>query len=608
MIQNYKKKNNFLIFNFYKWLIHENINIKLAFFLLIFSFFAAIFTFLSFTNSLPFITSTPRLVISILTIDLLLLLFLCFKVIRRIIKIWIARKKGYAGSKISIKYILVFGLLALIPAVSVAIFSSFFFHLGIKTWFGEKVQKVFEESTNVANAYLNVHYQNIRSDITSMSNEIDNQFDFIFLDLKKLNVFLNRQVETRALTEGFIFKKNGAVIARAGFTISTTPDLITNYEMIQADKGNVIFTSKRSDRVRALIKLNKIINTYLVIGRFVDPTIINQVASVKLAAKSYNELLAQRTRIELNFYIVFILISLLILFIAVLMGLAFADNLINPISNLIHTSNLIKKGNLTAKVPQIDSKDEMSLLIKRFNEMTSTLEKQQKELRKRERNSAWSDIARRIAHEIKNPLTPIQLSAEFLKKNSKSSEYRNYASIIVKQVSSIEKMVDEFSKFARLPKPNIGKCNLNQMCKHLLLLHKRANPMIHFSIKSKKSQIHFNADESQISMAINNIIQNSIESVNQKHNKSKKNSGEISLLISKKLKKIIVQVNDNGIGLPNSNVKDRILEPYITTKSKGTGLGLAIVLKIIEQHNGTFSIFNNKINGASSLIELPKNI
>ena len=93
MIQNYKKKNNFLIFKFYKWLIHENINIKLALFLLIFSFFAAIFTFLSFTNSLPFITSTPRLVISILTIDLLLLLFLCFKVIRRIIKIWIARKK-----------------------------------------------------------------------------------------------------------------------------------------------------------------------------------------------------------------------------------------------------------------------------------------------------------------------------------------------------------------------------------------------------------------------------------------------------------------------------------------------------------------------------------
>ena len=130
MIQNYKKKNNFLIFKFYKWLIHENINIKLALFLLFFSFFAAIITFLSFTNSLPFVTSSPKIVISILSFDLALLLFLCFKVIRRIVKIWIAKKKGYAGSKISIKYVLVFGLLALIPAVSVGIFSTFFFHLG----------------------------------------------------------------------------------------------------------------------------------------------------------------------------------------------------------------------------------------------------------------------------------------------------------------------------------------------------------------------------------------------------------------------------------------------------------------------------------------------
>ena len=121
-------------------------------------------------------------------------------------------------------------------------------------------------------------------------------------------------------------------------------------------------------------------------------------------------------------------------------------------------------------------------------------------------------------------------------------------------------------------------------------------------------EFFFDADESQISMVINNIIQNSIESVNQKYNKSKKNLGKINLLISKKLEKIIVKVNDNGIGLPNSDIKDKLLEPYITTKSNGTGLGLAIVLKIIQQHNGTFSISNNKNSGASSLIELPKNI
>ena len=245
--------------------------------------------------------------------------------------------------------------------------------------------------------------------------------------------------------------------------------------------------------------------------------IMNQVNSVRIAANSYNDLLSQKNRIEIHFYIVFVLINLLILFIAILIGLAFADNLINPITNLINTSNLIKKGNLKAKVPQINTKDEMSLLIKRFNEMTSTLGKQRTELGKRERNSAWSDIARRIAHEIKNPLTPIQLSAEFLKKNSKSSEYRNYASIIVKQVSSIEKMVDEFSKFARLPKPIFNKCDLNLICSELFLLHKKANPMIDFSIKSNSQKIYCNVDGSQISMAINNLIKNSIESINQKY-------------------------------------------------------------------------------------------
>ena len=364
MIQNIKKTNNSLFKKTYQWLIEEKVNINLALFLIIISFFAAILTFLSFTNSIPFIKSSPKIVISILTSDLILLLFICFKVVKRIVKVLIARKRGYVGSKISTKYISVFGLLALVPAISVAVFSTFFFNLGMKAWFSEKVQKVFEESTSVANAYLNEHYQNISSDIVNMANAIDNQFDFVFLDVKKLNDFIDKQVEMRELTESFIIKKNGVVIASGGFLISLTPDIITEVEMSQADTGNVIFTSKRTDRVRALIKLNKIKNSYLVVGRFVDPMIMNQVNSVRIAAYSYNDLLSQKDRIEIHFYIVFVLINLLILFIAILIGLVFADNLINPITNLINTSNLIKKGNLKVKVPQIDTKDEMSLLIK----------------------------------------------------------------------------------------------------------------------------------------------------------------------------------------------------------------------------------------------------
>ena len=188
----------------------------------------------------------------------------------------------------------------------------------------------------------------------------------IFLDLNKLYEFVTSQVSSRELTELFIFKKNGAVIAKAGFTISSTPDLITENELILAESGDVIFTSKRTDRLRALIKLKTIKNAYLSIGRFVDPQIINQINSVKTATKSYNELIKKRTKIEINFYIVFILISLLILLIAILIALYFADNLITPISNLIRTSNLIKKGNLSVQVPQVSTKDEMGLLIKTF--------------------------------------------------------------------------------------------------------------------------------------------------------------------------------------------------------------------------------------------------
>ena len=135
------------------------------------------------------------------------------------------------------------------------------------------------------------------------------------------------------------------------------------------------------------------------------------------------------------------------------------------------TANKIKSGNLSAKVPQISSKDEMSLLIKTFNQMTERLKDQRSELQKRERNAAWSDIAQRIAHEIKNPLTPIQLSAEYLKSKSKNKEDKSYANTIIKKVSSIESMVDEFSKFAKLPKPELKKTRLNILCSDLIFFH-----------------------------------------------------------------------------------------------------------------------------------------
>ena len=587
------------------WFKKPSTNRKITILLIILSFIASIITYLVFTNSLPFFKTTPTIAITTISIDTILLLCLCFKVVRKIILTWVDRKKGTVGSKISTKFILTFALLVLIPTITLSIFSSLFFNISMKGWFNERVLRIAEQSNMIADAYYKEHIQSIKSDASTMGKEIDEEFNTIFLDLNKLNNFVYKQIKLRELTEAFIFRKGGVVLAKGGFTISTTPDVITVFDLIEADKGDVVLTSKRKDRVRALIKLQNIQNTYLSVGRFIDPQIIAQIQSVNDESMVYKKLYEQRNNIQTNFYMVFILISLLILLISILIGLLFADTLIRPITNLIKTSNQIKSGNLSVKVPQISTKDEMSLLIKTFNGMTDKLKTQRVELKKRERNAAWSDIARRIAHEIKNPLTPIQLSAEYLRSKSKNKEDKSYANTIISKVSTIENMVDEFSKFAKLPKPKFDNVNLNKLCSDLILFHKKSNKNINFISPNTKNGFIMNIDELQMSMAISNLIQNSVESINEHKIKNQKFIGKIKLSIYFKKNYVYIKIEDNGGGLPKNFPKNKILEPYITTKKKGTGLSLAIVLRIIEEHSGNFHIEDNKV-GASTIIGLPR--
>ena len=596
-----------LITKLRSWLYKPSINRKITVILIILSIIAPIITFLVFSNSLPFVETTSRIAIVTLTIDVILLFGLCYKVVRKIVKTWIDRRRGVVGSKISTKFILTFALLVLIPTITLATFSSLFFNIGMKSWLNDRVLRIAEESNIVAEAYLKEHRENIKNDALAMSQELNETFNTIFLDLNKLNAYIDTQIELRELTEAFIFDSRGTVLAKGGFTISSTLDVITEFEIGGADSGKVIFIGKRKDRVRALIKLQKLQNVYLSIGRFIDPQIMSQIQNVKNESIIYKNLFEQRKKIESNFYMVFILISLLILLISILIGLLFADNLINPITNLIKTSNQIKSGNLSVKVPQISTKDEMSLLIKTFNEMTKKLKFQRIQLQKRERNAAWSEIAQRIAHEIKNPLTPIQLSAEYLRSKSKNNEDKSYANTIIKKVASIESMVDEFSKFAKLPKPKFNNVRLNKLCFDLILFHKKSNKNISFLSTNLKRDLFVNIDELQISMALSNLIQNSVDSINETKSKNKRYNGNINLSIYLKKKHIYIKIDDNGVGLPKNFSKNKILEPYITTKKKGTGLGLAIVLKIIQEHNGNFYINDNK-NGTSALIELPKKI
>ena len=218
-----------------------------------------------------------------------------------------------------------------------------------------------------------------------------------------------------------------------------------------------------------------------------------------------------------------------------------------------------------------------------------------------QRRAAWSDVARRIAHEIKNPLTPIQLAAERLQRRyadevtSDQGTFKRLTGTIVRQVGDLRRIVDEFSSFARMPKPVFRREALADIARHSLFLHEVAHPEIAFSFDNQVGVAEVVCDRRQVGQALTNIVKNAVEAIEQKWENSP--GGVISMrLFSDTHGQFVIEVRDNGVGLPAE--RERILEPYMTTRQKGTGLGLAIVKKIIEEHFGAIQ-FEDALGGGT---------
>ena len=215
-----------------------------------------------------------------------------------------------------------------------------------------------------------------------------------------------------------------------------------------------------------------------------------------------------------------------------------------------------------------------------------------------QRRAAWADVARRIAHEIKNPLTPIQLAAERLQRRYGSkiepadTTFKQLTDTIVRQVGDLRRMVDEFSSFARMPKPEFRDEPLADIARQTLFLHEVAHPNIHFALKGADPGPHLVCDRRQIGQALTNLVKNAAEAID--------GEGRVTLALSEGPGKVCIQVSDTGIGLPAN--RERLLEPYVTTRAKGTGLGLAIVKKIVEEHHGTMTLSDRE--GGGTIVKL----
>jgi two-component system nitrogen regulation sensor histidine kinase NtrY len=228
-----------------------------------------------------------------------------------------------------------------------------------------------------------------------------------------------------------------------------------------------------------------------------------------------------------------------------------------------------------------------------------------------QRKAAWADVAQRIAHEIKNPLTPIQLAAERLKRKYKDeikSDQKTFllcTDTIIRQVKDIGRMVDEFSSFSRMPEPNFKEVNLAEICEQSFFLERNRFPNIEYTINTKELKSLISGDRQQISQLLTNIMKNASESIIYDTNLGGKFKGKISLNLKSKLNKIFVYITDNGVGF-SEKLLDRIAEPYITTRENGSGLGLAIATKIMEDHNGEILLRNKKNGGAEVVLVFNK--
>ncbi|MDE1900351.1 MAG: PAS domain-containing sensor histidine kinase [Alphaproteobacteria bacterium] len=709
------------------WAVRSRLRDKLVIGLIIAAVSSGLATYAAMTRS-PFFGNDPTTVMILSLLDLGFLVTLGTVVAHRVYTIWMRRRREQAGSKLQVRMITVFTLLAAAPALLVAMFAAVFFYFGVETWFSSHVRTSLNESLAVAQAYLEEHKQVLRADALAMANDLNRQAALLSEDPVRFNEVVNEQAYLRDLTEVIVFDGSGKILARSGLSFALTFEPITDDMRRRAQNGEVVLQVNDSDdRVRALLRLDNFVDTYLFVGRPIEPKVLEHMATTEKAVKEYKDLEVKRTSLQITIMLIFVAVALLLLLAAVWFGMNFATRLTRPIGDLIGAADRIRGGDLTARVSEVtrESDDELEQLARAFNRMTSQLEAQRGDLvdanrqldfRRRfseavlagvsagvigldprgrinlmnasaahffdvddptlfngqplsvlspeiqnlieqlpsdglkdgqieirrparpprtilvrvsselaeseikgyvvtfddvsdllsaQRKAAWADVARRIAHEIKNPLTPIQLSAERLRRKyakeivTEPEVFITCTDTIVRHVDDIGRMVDEFSAFARMPSPTMKRHELKEICRQTVFLQSSSRGDIRYTNELPGDACEAECDGRQIAQALTNLLKNAAEAIDARtpplHGGLPQ--GKINLRLFSDDSQVSLIVEDNGKGLP-AEERHNLTEPYVTTRKKGTGLGLAIVKKIMEDHHGKLILEDRPGGGA----------
>ena len=510
------------------------------------------------------------------------------------------------GLKSNKKYITYFALFTLIPSLLISIFSLFLFSFALEKYFDKKVTTVVNNSYELAKNYVEEVRNKIQSDIILIAFDINKSVKFLNENQNEYRRFLNTQKIIRDVDEIHIIntKKKLLYTTLSGNQIYIPPvDKALN--LVLDDDRPLKIINAIDNRSAAIMRLQNFDDRFIYVVKYLDKEISNYLAESQEAINFYYTVEEKSTGIKISFAIIYIIIVSLLLFISISIAIRFSSRFFRSINNLIYASSSIGEGNLEAKVPEVKTDKDLEILNKNFNMMIDRLKTQQEKLIINERHEAWGSLARKLAHEIKNPLTPIQLTIDRIRDkylhnidNENKENFNDNLKIINNQIKQIEKLVNEFSDFARMPKPVFNNNDLVSIVNENINLLNQIDPSINFKFIKNKPKILLNSDKEQISRVFLNLIKNSIESIQEKAEKTKNLAKNIDIELIEGNSHINLIIVDTGVGFLNlkDNIKD-ILNPYFTTKKKGTGLGLSIVNKIINDHNGTIK-FNSIKNGA----------
>lgn len=537
-------------------------------------------------------------VIWFLLIDLIIFLILGILLTRKFFQSFFFKNSDQNTSKLQNRIVVAFSLAAAIPTIIVSISSAYFLNLSIQAWFDRKISVVLDQSIMVADSYIAEHKLQLRETALAVAEDLSDMYYDLIHNPALFTKTLNTEAEMRSLDEAIVLNKStNTIIANSYLSFSLSFATIPAHLIKKADSCEPVEVKSDPTKIRMLIKLKEYNDVYLLVGRLIDNKIIDHIDATNGAAAEYHRLKNQIGNIQIKFSIIFIFIALLLLLIAISFGVIVTAKIVNPIKKLVIATDKVKSGDLTVQVPENEvDKDEIGTLYAAFNRMIKQLSRQQRDLVIAQRALAWSDVAKKVAHEIKNPLTPILLASErLLKKFSpeikERAEFENYLKMIIRHTNDIKNIVSEFVLFARLPAPKFTNCDLIYVINNIVEARKLLNDNISYSFETNIDQFDFTCDTTQINQVMINLLKNAEESLEGS------NQAAIKVNVNASEQFINIAVIDNGRGFPPELI-GKATESYVTTRSKGMGVGLAIVKRIVEEHCGVLDIANRETGGA----------